>query len=104
MIRVSVLYPNTPGATFDMSYYIDSHMLTLVKGKLGTALKDMQIDHGLGGAMPGAPAPYIAACHLFFDSVEAFQNSFGPNADVILADIPNYTNVQPTVQVSEVKM
>ena len=104
MIRVSVLYPNSPGATFDMPYYIDSHMQTLVKGKLGSALKRMEIDHGLGGAAPGAPAPYIAACHMFFDSVEAFQASFGPNADAIISDIPNYTNTQPTVQVSEVKL
>ena len=61
MIRVSVLYPNSPGATFDMPYYIDSHMLTLVKGKLGAALKRIEIDHGLGGGMPGVPAPDIAA-------------------------------------------
>ena len=104
MIRVSVLYPNSPGATFDMPYYIDSHMQTLVKGKLGASLKRMEIDHGLGGATPGAPAPYIAACHMFFDSVEAFQASFGPNADAIISDFPNYTNTQPTVQVSEVKL
>ena len=54
--------------------------------------------------MPGVPAPYIAMGHLLFDSVEAFQASFGPHADAILGDIPNYTNVQPAVQVSEVKM
>ncbi len=104
MIRVSVLYPNSPGATFDMPYYIASHMQTLVKGKLGAALKGMQIDHGLGGGMPGVPPPYIAVGHLLFDSVEAFQAAFGPVADAILGDIPNYTNVQPAVQVSEVKM
>jgi len=104
MIRVSVLYPNSPGATFDMPYYIASHMETLVKGKLGAALKGMQIDHGLGGGMPGVPPPYIAVGHLLFDSVEAFQAAFSPVADAILGDIPNYTNVQPAVQVSEVKM
>ncbi len=87
-----------------MSYYVDSHMSTLVKGKLGAALKGMQVDHGLGGAMPGVPAPYIAVGHLLFDSVEAFQAAFGPVATEILGDIPNYTNVQPAVQVSEVKM
>jgi len=79
-------------------------MQTLVKGKLGAALKRMEIDHGLGGAAPGAPAAYSAACHMFCDSVEAFQASFGPNADAIISDIPNYTNTQPTVQVSEVKL
>jgi hypothetical protein len=35
--------------------------------------------------------------------VEAFQNSFAPHAQEFGADIPNYTNVQPTIQISEVK-
>ncbi len=42
--------------------------------------------------------------HLYFDSVEAFQAVFGPHAGPIMGDIPNYTNVQPTIQVSEVKL
>jgi hypothetical protein len=36
--------------------------------------------------------------------VEAFQTSFDPHAQVILGDIPNYTNTQPIIQVSEVRL
>jgi uncharacterized protein (TIGR02118 family) len=39
-----------------------------------------------------------------FDSVESFQQAFGAHAPAILSDIPNYTNAQPTVQVSEVRL
>jgi uncharacterized protein (TIGR02118 family) len=42
--------------------------------------------------------------HLYFDSAEAFQAAFGPHAQEIIADIPNYTDIQPTIQVSEVKL
>jgi uncharacterized protein (TIGR02118 family) len=42
--------------------------------------------------------------HLLFDSVEAFQAGFGPHAQEIMADIPNYTNVEPAIQISEVKL
>ena len=49
-------------------------------------------------------APYVAMCHLFFDSVDAFQTVFAQHSGVILADIPNYTNTQPTVQISQVKL
>jgi uncharacterized protein (TIGR02118 family) len=42
--------------------------------------------------------------HLYFDSVAEFQASFGPHAEAIMADIPNYTNVQPVIQISDVKM
>ena len=36
--------------------------------------------------------------HLYFDSVEAFQTAFGSHAGEIMGDIPNYSNVQPTIQ------
>ena len=39
-----------------------------------------------------------------FDSVDAFQQSFGPHAEEILGDLPNFTNVQPTIQISEIKI
>ena len=39
-----------------------------------------------------------------FDSVEAFQKAFAPHADSIMGDIPNYTDIQPIIQLNEVKM
>jgi len=42
--------------------------------------------------------------HLLFDSLEAFQSAFGAHAEKIMSDISNYTNVQPTIQVGEVKI
>jgi len=42
--------------------------------------------------------------HLYCDSVEAFQTAFAPHAQTIMADIPNYTDIQPTIQISEVKI
>ena len=103
MIKVSVLYPNNEGATFDMDYYLIKHV-PLVQSKLGNACKKLDVDQGLSGGETGSKATYFAMCHLYFDSVEAFQNSFGPNADGITADIPNYTNIQPVIQISEVKL
>ena len=102
MTKVSVLYPNGTGTTFDMNYYLGKHM-PMVQAKLGAACRKVEVDHGLGGAEPGVPPPFVAACHLHFDSVDAFQQAFGPHAETILSDIPNYTNAQPTVLVSEIK-
>jgi len=42
--------------------------------------------------------------HLDFESVEAFQTAFGPHAQAIMGDILNYTDLQPTIQISEVKI
>jgi len=101
MIKVSVMYPNTPGARFDHDYYRDRH-LPLVKAKMGDSCKFYTVDKGLAGGGPGDKATYIAMCHLFCDSVETFQAGFGPNARAIMGDIPNYTDLSPIVQISEV--
>jgi len=35
----------------------------------------------------------------YFDSIEAFQTAIDPHMDTLLADVPNYTNVEPIVQI-----
>lgn len=101
MIKVSVMYPNQPGARFDHDYYRATHM-PLVKERMGDSCRFYTIDKGVAGGAPGAPAAYVGMCHIFCDSVEAFQAGFGPHADEILADIPNYTDLSPVIQISEV--
>ena len=103
MIKVSVLYPGGETTKFDMDYYCKSHM-PMVQQKLGAACKSMAVEQGLAGGAPGAPPTYAAMGHLYFNSVAAFQTAFGPHAAEIMADIKNYTNVQPVIQISEVKM
>ena len=103
MIKVSLFYPYEEGKKFDMDYYLNSH-IPMVQEKLGAALKGGAVEQGLSGGEPGSPATYVAMGHLLFDSVEAFHNSFGPHSEAIMADIPNYTDLQPTIQISEVKM
>lgn len=101
MIKVSVIYPNTEGCRFDFGYYCTKHM-PMVKDKLGDACQGIAVDRGIAGGAPGSRPAYVAMAHLFFDSTDAFQQAFGPHAAAILADIPNYTDVQPVIQISEV--
>src|SRR5438874_6742603 len=103
VIKVSVLYPNTAGCKFDMGYYVNQHM-PMVQQKLAPACKRMAVEEGIAGGAPGAPVTYVAMGHLYFDSTDAFQTAFAPHAQAIMADIPNYTNTQPTIQISEAKM
>jgi uncharacterized protein (TIGR02118 family) len=103
MIKVTVFYANEEGKKFDMGYYCNKHM-PMVQHKLGAACKSVAVEQGLAGGDPASRAPYIAMGHLYFDSVEAFQGAFGPHAGAIMGDIPNYTDIQPTLQISEVKI
>jgi uncharacterized protein (TIGR02118 family) len=101
LIKVTILYPNGDGKTFDMDYYSNKHM-PMVAGLLGDSLKLLAIDRGIAGRTPDESIPYLAIGYLYFDKLSAYENSFGPNAEKIVNDIPNYTNIQPVVQISEV--
>lgn len=103
MIRVSVMYPNSDGLRFDMDYYLNSHV-PMVGDLLGDALKGASVDAGIGGGDADTAAPYAAMAHLSFDSLEAFQSAFNPHAEQIMGDIPNYTDAQPVIQVSDAKV
>ncbi len=101
MIKVSVMYLNTPGARFNHEYYRDKHM-PLVKERMGDSCIYYTVDKGLAGGAPDTPATYIGMGHIFCDSVDAFQGGFGPHAEEIMGDIPNYTDLSPVFQISEV--
>lgn len=103
MIRVTVLYPNGADVTFDMAYYTSKHM-PMVQHKCGPACRTIAADLGIAGGEPASKPPYIAIGYLTFDSVEAFQKAFGPHSAQILADIPNYTNARPVIQISEIRL
>ena len=103
MVRVSVLYQTREGMKFDMAYYINHH-IPLVRQLLGSALKSVSVEQGISGGEPGSPAPYATTCHLLFDSVQAYQTSFGPHAQEIVEDIPKYTDAQPLIQIGEVRI
>ncbi|HEV2228116.1 MAG TPA: EthD family reductase [Steroidobacteraceae bacterium] len=103
MIKVSVLYPNGPGSTFDLDYYCRVHM-PMVQQLVGAPLQRIAVEYGLAGGIPGAPPPFLASGHLYFASVDAFQSAFAPHADKIMADVPRYTNTTPVIQIAEVKL
>jgi len=93
MIRLSVLYPVTEGATFDHDYYASSHVPLAVKA---WGLEGADIDKGVNG-------PYVAAVHFTFDSMEAMGAALGaPGTAEVMADVPNYTTIQPVMQTSEI--
>ena len=101
MIKVSVLYPDQPDANFDMDYYTQKHV-PLVLDRCGTDVKPGGIERALPGGAFGMNAPYRAAGHLIFESREGMERSLGTHMPEFLADVPNFTNIQPVVQISEV--
>lgn len=101
MIQISVMYPDQADARFDMTYYTEIH-LPLVQRLTGAACRKVAAQRGVAGGQPGSRPTYVAMGHLYFDSVQDFEQAFGPHAKEILGDLPNFTNLQPTIQISDV--
>ena len=93
MIRVSVLYPKTEGATFDHDYYANSHVPLAVST---WGLDGAEIDKGING-------PYEAAVHFTFESMEAMGAAMANEGTAaVQADVANYTTIVPEMQISEI--
>lgn len=92
MIRVSVYYPGGDDVTFDHDYYRNTHVPMCTDAwNVGA-----EIDKGVNG-------PYVAAVHFFFESMEQMQTAMGsPKTGAVMADVPNYTNATPVMQISEI--
>jgi uncharacterized protein (TIGR02118 family) len=100
MIRVSVLYLQKEGAHFDHDYYARKH-IPFVRETLGPfGMVRAEVDKGIAGG-PDEPPLFVAAAHLIFESLDQFQEAFASVGDQLMADVPNYTDIAPQVQFSE---
>ena len=102
MIRLSVMYPATPGSSFNWDYYLGGHLALAHRLLDPLGLVRIEIDRGIGGFPPGAAAPFHAVGHLFFPTLDDLQSAMGATAMELIADQANYTEAPAQVLVSEV--
>jgi uncharacterized protein (TIGR02118 family) len=100
MVRITIIYPAKDSAHFDMEYYLTVHA-PLALNRLGNCIAGFTVDVGL--SEPLMPAPiFVAAGHYLCATVADFMSAYMPHAAELQADVANYTNIVPIVQVSEV--
>ena len=93
MIKLSVFYPSGEGTTFDHDYYAESHVPLC--NETFAPIKT-EVEKGVDG-------PNVASVAFYFESMDAMQGAFGgPKVGDVMADVANYTNITPVMQVSEV--
>ncbi|MBO9406744.1 EthD family reductase [Shimia sp. R9_1] len=98
-VSLQVLYPVGEGTTFDHAYYASTHM-DLVREHMGPHMVSAQASKGLAGG-PNVPSPFHAIATILFEdqaAMDAAMCAAGP----VMADIPNFTNVQPQIMIGEV--
>lgn len=102
MIRLQAFYPNTEDGFFDHDYYVNKHAPVVHELLDPLGLVSFEVSRG-SESMNGDEAPYTCVVTCTFESREAMDNGFsGERKDRLLNDIPNFTDVEPIIQVSEV--
>jgi uncharacterized protein (TIGR02118 family) len=101
MIRVSVMYPQREGARFDVAYYAKQHMDMARAAFKAHGLVDIRVDKGFVGPKPKSPPIYVCMATLTFETLDGYKEAFRVHGPKLFADIPNFTDIEPVVQVNE---
>jgi uncharacterized protein (TIGR02118 family) len=101
MFRVSVMYPNQEGARFDFEYYRTTHMEIVEKHLKSHGLIRTEVDRGVSGGAD-QPAPYVCVGHLYLESIEGYDKGIAESGSILRGDIPNFTDITPIRQISEI--
>lgn len=99
MIRIVAIYPNTAGSRFDGAYYAGQH--TTLARSLLEPLGLLGISTLLGeAALDGTPPPFWAISEMHFPTREAFDSAMDAAGEALFADLPNYTDTAPVLQIA----
>jgi uncharacterized protein (TIGR02118 family) len=102
MICVSVIYPSGPGKRFDCAYYEQKHRPLVMDRLASHGVTRYEILQGLSGLGPGSEPAFACTGNIYFNTVGDFQQAMAAHGAELQADIPNFTNIQPVFQISEV--
>ena len=98
MITLSITYPNSETATFDLDYYTRTHLPMIGPRFAPFGLVMASVLRGVEQP-DGSAAAYVAQCLLTFSDDQAAKNALGSEGGKDLRnDMLNYTNIQPVVQ------
>jgi uncharacterized protein (TIGR02118 family) len=91
---MTLIYPRSGGERFERDYYLNTHM-KMVTDALGADCRSITVEMGESPDAPHATVRFVV------DSMEAFGASLAPHNAKLQADMANYTDVRPTMHVSE---
>ena len=100
MFSVTVLYPKTDTSRFDMDYYLNQHTPLVRERLTPVGLTGIDLKESIAGGAPGTVQAYTMITQLNFGSLEDLQHALATHGPELIGDIPNFTDVQPQMQIS----
>ena len=103
MTKISIMYPNREGSRFDMNYYLHTHMpMSIERLSSAKGFRGVSVERGVSGTVPDSAPAYVADVSLSFRLRRGLPGSIHSSRCCTSGDMPNYTDVEPTIQVNEV--
>ena len=101
MVKLTVMYPRHEGCQFDMDYYTQKHIAI---HKADPAVLGIVIEEGQNAFRALGVPEMVCVAHFFYESIGKLNESRTPEKGARqLADIPNFTDITPCDQISEVE-
>ncbi len=97
---ISVMYPNVADATFDLDYYLASHMPMVLQRFGPFGMTGWTVAKIVGTPDGSKPTSSILAT-LTFDGVESFHKALAAESGPVLADVPRFSNKAPVFLIGE---
>jgi uncharacterized protein (TIGR02118 family) len=106
---MTIVYPSGDGIKFDPDYYRDHHLKLIMK-LYGKSIKRFELRTVPPLPAPTTPPPagtppppkFSAAVNIWIADFDAFNADNAKHGPELVADVPHFTNAQPTIQFDEV--
>lgn len=92
---VSASYPNDDDTTFDLKYYLDTHMALISQNWTPYGLQKWNVIEFSSGPDGEKPLYCVAAYMTFKDEASYVAASTCPQAEQMMGDIANFCNKMP---------
>lgn len=98
---ITLLYENLDDATFDLDYYMATHIPLVDEKFRPFGLKGWRVLKSIGTPL-GGNARFKVIVTFDFDTADQFRAAMAAEGADILSDLPNFTNKEPLIEVCDV--
>lgn len=100
MIRVTGFYRWIDGAHFDHAYFNSEHARITREALGALGLLRLESDQFLSPSAP-VTGEIVATTNAYFPDLQTAQTALATAGAVLMADVPNYTNLKPEIRLSK---
>jgi uncharacterized protein (TIGR02118 family) len=97
---ITVLYEPVEGSTFDLDYYMATHMPLVDEKFKPFGLRSWRVLKGVGTPF-GGEAKFGIIANLEFDTAQQFKDAVAAEGGPVFGDVPNFTNITPIVVIGD---